>query len=276
MWPFSFSEVYSVVGGDKHEAWSQYVRYGGMPLCLIAKTTSEKERCLKGLFSKVYLSDIVNRYGIRRADGLDEVTDCIASSISSLTNPKRMSDTFLSMKGAHVSPLTISRYLDCLKDSFLVSKAQRYDVKGRRYIGTPIKYYFTDVGLRNARLNFRQQDEGHIMENIIYNELLLRGFSVDAGSVEISVKEKASKIVRKQLEVDFIASTGSRKYYIQSALDMTSEEKQKQEKQSLLHIPNSFKKIIIQKGTLIPWHDEDGILHLSVTDFLLNNDSMDL
>lgn len=180
------------------------------------------------------------RYGIRRADRLDEVTDCIASSISSLTKPKRISDTFLSMKGAHVSPLTNSRYLDCLEDSFLVSKAQRYDVKGRRYIGTPIKYYFTDVGLRNARLNFRQQDEGHIMENIIYNELLLRGFSVDVGSVEISVKEKASKIVRKQLEVDFIASTGSRKYYIQSALDMPSEEKQKQEKQSLLHIPNSF------------------------------------
>lgn len=275
VWPFSFSEVYSVIGGDKSEAWSQYVRYGGMPLALLARTSSEKEKYLKGLFGKVYLSDIVNRYGIRRAEGLDEVTNCIASSIGTLTNPKRISDTFHSTNGANVSPLTVGRFLDYLEDSFLVSKAMRYDVKGRRYIGTPMKYYFTDVGLRNARLNFRQQEESHIMENIIYNELLLRGFSVDIGTVEISVKDNSGRIVRKQLEVDFIASAGSRKYYIQSAMTLPSEEKQRQEKSSLLHIHDSFKKIIIQKDPLIPWHDEDGILHLSVTDFLLNDNSLD-
>lgn len=275
VYPFSFAEFYSVVGGDKWEAWSKYIRYGGMPHTLAIDSSKEKEAYLKGLFSQVYLSDIINRYNLRGKDEVEALTNILSSSIGALTNPKRISDTFNSECKLDLSQFTVSRYLTYLEDSFLLSKAMRYDVKGRKYIGTPMKYYFVDVGLRNARLNFRQQEESHIMENIIYNELLRRGFSVDVGVVEVKQLNEKKNAVRKQLEVDFVANMGSSRYYIQSALELSSEEKLAQEKNSLVNIADSFKKIIIQREPVEAWHDEDGILRLSLMDFLLVSESMD-
>lgn len=262
LYPFSFAEFYSVVGGDKWEAWSQYCRYGGMPHILNILTSKEKENYLKGLFNNVYLSDIINRYRLRGRQEIDALVNVLSSSVGSLTNPKRISDTFASQSGLNVSQPTVAKYIEYLEDSFLINKAMRYDVKGRKYIGTPVKYYFVDVGLRNARLNFRQQEETHLMENIIYNELLRRGFSVDVGVVS-------------QWEVDFVANMGSNRYYIQSAFELPTPEKTEQEKKSLKNIGDSFKKIIIQRSPLEPWHDEDGILHLSLLDFLLEPQSLD-
>lgn len=275
VYPFSFAEFYSVVGGDKWDAWSQYCRYGGMPQILNIPVLKEKETYLKGLFSQVYLSDIINRYKLRGQDEIEVLTNILSSSIGALTNPKRISDTFASERKLKVSQPTISKYLNYLEDSFLVCKAMRYDVKGRKYIATPMKYYFVDVGLRNARLNFRQQEETHIMENIIYNELLRRGFSVDVGVVGISQLNANSFAVRKQLEVDFVANMGSRRYYIQSAFELATEEKVFQEKNSLIHIEDSFKKIIIQRNPVEPWHDEDGVLRIGLMDFLLKPESLD-
>lgn len=269
VYPFNFAEFYSVTGGDKWEAWSKYCRYGGMPQTLNMPTAKEKEAYLKGLFSQVYLSDIINRYKLRGRAEIDALTNILSSSIGALTNPKRISDTFASETGLKVSQPTISRYLEYLEDSFLVSKAMRYDVKGRKYIGTPMKYYLVDVGLRNARLNFRQQEETHLMENIIYNELLRRGFSVDVGVVEITWQNEKALLVRKQLEVDFVANMGSSRFYIQSAFVLADEKKEEQEKRSLLNIDDSFKKIIIQRNPVEPWYDDDGILRIGLMDFLL-------
>lgn len=263
LYPFSFAEFYSVTGGDKWEAWSQYCRYGGMPQTLGMKTVKEKEHYLKNLFNNVYLSDIINRYKLRGRQEIDALVNVLASSVGSLANPKRISDTFASQNGLTVTQPTVARYIEYLEDSFLINKAMRYDIKGRKYIGTPVKYYFVDVGLRNARLNFRQQEETHLMENIIYNELLRRGFSVDIGIVG-------------KWEVDFVANMGSSRYYIQSAYNLQSHEKLEQEKRSLTNISDSFKKIIITRGPLEPWHDDDGILHLSLIDFLLQPESIDL
>ncbi len=270
VYPFSFAEFYSVTGGDKWDAWSKYCRYGGMPQTLNIQSPKEKEAYLKGLFSQVYLSDIINRYKLRGQDEIDTLTNILSSSIGALTNPKRISDTFTSERNLKVSQPTVSKYLSYLEDSFLVSKAMRYDVKGRKYIGTPMKYYFVDVGLRNARLNFRQQEETHIMENIIYNELLRRGFSVDVGVVETSVLNDNAHPVRKQLEVDFVANMGSNRYYIQSAFELATPEKVLQEKNSLINIEDSFKKVIIQRNPVEPWYDEDGVFRIGLMDFLLN------
>ncbi len=275
VYPFSFAEFYSVIGGDKWEAWSKYYRYGGMPQTLNISTAKEKETYLKGLFSQVYLSDIINRYKLRGQEEIEVLTNILSSSIGSLTNPKRISDSFKSERNLTVSQPTISKYLSYLEDSFLVSKAMRYDVKGRKYIATPMKYYMVDIGLRNARLSFRQQEESHIMENIIYNELLRRGFSVDVGVVEITGVNENSNVVRKHLEVDFVANMGSKRYYIQSALELPTLDKVAQEKKSLVNIVDSFKKIIIQRNPVEPWHDDDGVLWISLMDFLLNPDSID-
>ncbi len=270
IYPFSFAECYAATGGDKQDAWSQYVRYGGMPQTLNMQSAKEKESYLKGLFNQVYLSDIVNRYKLRGVDELDTLISVVASSVGSLTNPKKISDTFISKLNINVSQPTVSRYLSYLEDSFLLSKALRYDVKGRKYIGSPMKYYFVDVGLRNARLNFRQQEENHLMENVIYNELLRRGFSVDVGVVAVSEQR-----VNKQLEVDFVANMGSRRYYIQSAFELGAPQKEEQERRPLINTGDSFRKIIVQRYPVEHWHDDNGILHIDLMDFLLRPDSMD-
>lgn len=267
--PLSFSEFYSVYDGDKHSAWDEYCRYGGMPLVLQRTTDAAKQQYLKDLFRKVYLKDIVARYGLRADNELANVTDIVASDIGSLLNPLRIANTMKTIKNKSVSQNTIEKYLDYLQDSFLIDKAARYDIKGRKYISTPQKYYFTDIGLRNARINFRQQEENHIMENIIYNELLIRGFAVDVGVVEVNVSENG-KPTRKQLEVDFVANKGSLRYYIQSAWDLPNREKIEQEQQSFMAIGDSFKKILIQKNDVLPWHNEQGVLVIGLLDFLLH------
>lgn len=267
--PLSFSEFYSVYDGDKHSAWDEYCRYGGMPLVLQRTTDAAKQQYLKDLFRKVYLKDIVARYGLRADNELANVTDIVASDIGSLLNPLRIANTMKTVKNKSVSQNTIEKYLDYLQDSFLIDQAVRYDIKGRRYISTPQKYYFTDVGLRNARINFRQQEENHIMENVIYNELLIRGFAVDVGMVEVNVSDNG-KPVRKQLEVDFVANKGSLRYYIQSAWDLPNREKIEQEQQSFMAIGDSFKKILIQKNDVLPWYNEQGVLIIGLLDFLLH------
>ncbi len=270
VYPFSFAECYATKGGDKQDIWSQYVRYGGMPQTLNMQSAKEKESYLKGLFNQVYLSDIINRYKLRGIEELDALISVVASSVGSLTNPKKISNTFTSKLNTNVSQPTVSRYLSYLEDSFLLNKAMRYDVKGRKYIGTPMKYYFVDVGLRNARLNFRQQEENHLMENVIYNELLRRGFSVDVGVVEVSKQG-----VHKQLEVDFVANMGSRRYYIQSAFELGTPQKEEQEHRPLTNTGDSFRKIIVQRYPVEHWHDDNGILHIDLMDFLLRPDSTD-
>ncbi|MBQ7459468.1 MAG: ATP-binding protein [Bacteroidales bacterium] len=276
VYPFTFAEVCSVSDKGADDVWREYVRYGGMPLAVLAGTYEEKEEYLKNLFDQVYISDIVNRHHLRGRDEMGELVNILASSIGSLANPLRLSNTFESERKIKLSQFTISSYIDYLEDSFLISKAHRYDVKGKKYIGTPLKYYFTDVGLRNARLGFRQQEENHIMENVIYNELLHRGFSVDIGVVPVQESDALGKQVRKQLEVDFVANKGSQRYYIQSAFEISSKEKMQQETHSFLNISDSFKKIIIQRQAVIPWHNEQGILNIGLFDFLLNPGSIDL
>ncbi len=267
--PLSFSEFYSVYDGDKHSAWDEYCRYGGMPLVLQRTTAAAKQQYLKDLFRKVYLKDIVARYQLRADNELANVTDIVASDIGSLLNPLRIANTIKTVKNKSVSQNTIEKYLDYLQDSFLIDQAVRYDIKGRKYISTPQKYYFTDIGLRNARINFRQQEENHIMENVIYNELLIRGFAVDVGVVEVNVSENGRPI-RKQLEVDFVANKGSLRYYIQSAWDLPDREKIEQEQQSFMAIGDSFKKILIQKNDVLPWYNEQGVLIIGLLDFLLH------
>lgn len=267
--PLSFSEFYSVYDGDKHSAWDEYCRYGGMPLVLQRTTDAAKQQYLKDLFRKVYLKDIVARYGLRADNELANVTDIVASDIGSLLNPLRIANTMKTVKNKSVSQNTIEKYLDFLQDSFLIDQAVRYDIKGRKYISTPQKYYFTDIGLRNARINFRQQEENHIMENVIYNELLIRGFAVDVGVVEVNVSENG-RSVRKQLEVDFVANKGSLRYYIQSAWDLPNREKIEQEQKSFMAIGDSFKKILIQKDDVLPWYNEQGVLIIGLLDFLLH------
>lgn len=275
VYPLNFSEFYSAAGGDKYERWNEYCMYGGMPLVLSMKTSEQKSDYLKKLFNQVYLSDIENRHNIRGNQEINELTNVLASSVGSLTNPLRIANTFESEKKIKITQETVTKYLSYLEDSFLVEKALRYDVKGRKYINTPAKYYFTDVGLRNARLNFRQQEESHIMENIIYNELRIRGFSVDVGVVEANIVDGNGKKTRRQFEIDFVANSGSRRYYIQSALELGSPEKIAQEKNSFLRTKDSFKKIIVHKDNALPWHDDNGILMLGLMDFLLKPESID-
>ncbi len=277
VFPLSFSEFSEAYEGDKRNALPEYFTYGGMPFVLSRPTHEEKARYLKMLFDKIYLSDIMERNNIKNEQSvLDDVLNIISSSVGSLTNPQRISNTFKSELNLKISNETIDRYLDLFCDSFMISKANRYNVKGRKYIGSPSKYYFTDTGLRNARLNFRQQEENHIMENIIYNELIYRGYSVDVGVVEYNYKDENKKSKQTNLEVDFVANTGSKKYYIQSALFIGDEEKRKQEIKSLCRIDDSFKKIVVVKDNIIPWHDENGILYLGIEKFLLEENAMDM
>lgn len=275
VYPISFREYYSSVGGDKSEAYEEYALYGGMPLVLSRKTDADKMAYLQSLFTEVYFKDIAERYDITLTDVLAELTDDLCSSIGSLTNASKIANTLRTVKGVSVSSTTISNYLGYLTESFLFSNAKRYDVKGKKYFEYPSKFYCTDIGLRNARLNFRQQEEKHIMENIIYNELLCRGYSVDVGVVEVNEKNGEKK-VRKQCEIDFIVNYGAKKYYIQSALSVSDPEKMETELRPLKNTKDFFKKIIISKSTMKPWTDEDGILHLGLYEFLLNENALNL
>ena len=276
MYPLSFSEFMSVYDGDKRDGWNEYMIYGGIPLVLNQKTHEQKSVFLKSLFNEVYITDILSRNRIRNREELEELLDILSSAVGSLTNPNKLSLTFKSVKNKKINKNTIKKYLDALCDSFLLEEAKRYDVKGRNYIGTPLKYYFSDMGLRNARLNFRQVEETHIMENIIYNELRMRGYDVDVGVVTANEVTKEGKKIRKQREIDFVCNMGSKRYYIQSALALPDRAKAEQEKKSLLLSGDGFKKIIVTKDAPAPLYDEQGILSMSIYDFLLNKDSLNL
>lgn len=269
--PLSFAEFLSAFNGDKYEAWNEYVTYGGMPLILSKKNDEEKSQYLKELFEQTYIKDIVERNNIQRIDILDSLINMLASSVGSLTNPQKIFDTFKSKGEKELSLNTINSYIADIEDSFIVNKSTRYDIKGKKYIQTPQKYYFSDIGLRNARLNFRQQEENHLMENIIYNELLIRGYNVDVGVVEVREEGK-----RKQLEVDFVCNLGNKRYYIQSARNLDTKEKTIQESRSLNNIGDSFKKIIVVKDNIKLWRTDDGIVIMGIQEFLLNKDSLDL
>lgn len=275
VYPLSFSEFYSAKGGDKYEAWDEYHLYGGMPALFERVSDEQRSEYLRSLMSKVYLSDIVERNHVQYPDEMDSIVDYLCSAIGSLTNPKKISDTLKSIKGKSISDVTAKNYLGYLTDAFLFESAKRYDVKGKKYFETPLKYYMADVGLRNARLNFRQMEENHIMENVIFNELKVRGYSVDVGVVE-SKETIDGKRKLKQLEIDFVANKGSKKYYIQSAYEMPTEEKLKQEKRSLLKLRDSFKKIIVVKDNIRPQIDETGIVTMGLINFLLDQNSLDL
>ena len=274
--PLSFAEFYAAYKGDKHNAWKEYCTYGGMPYVLSLPTHEMKSQYLTDLFARTYLTDVLERNKVSDLDVLEDLLNVISSSIGSLTNPTKLANTFKSVKNRAVSSRTIDYYLNYLIDAFLLSKAYRFDIKGKKYIGTPLKYYFTDIGLRNARLNFRQTEENHIMENVIYNELLIRGFNVDVGVVEYNYKDEAGKSKRKQLEVDFVANQADRRYYIQSALYVGTTEKRLQETNSLNRIDDSFKKIVVVKDNIIPWHDEKGVLYVGIEQFLLDESAMEL
>lgn len=275
IYPISFKEYYSFVGGDKSDAYEEYTLYGGMPLVLSKKSDAEKISYLQNLFSEVYFKDITERYDIELPDVLSELTDDLCSSIGSLTNASKIANTLRAVKNIKVTSTTVSNYLNYLIESFLFSNAKRYDVKGKKYFEYPSKYYCTDIGLRNARLNFRQQEETHIMENIIYNELLCRECSVDVGVVEI-VESHDGKRTKKQCEIDFVVNRGTKKYYIQSSLNVSEPSKLETELRPLKNTKDFFKKIIISKTAMKPWTDEEGILHLGLYEFLLNEHSLDL
>lgn len=275
--PLSFEEFYNAYEGDKHNAWQEYYTYGGLPLVMKKKGHEEKAKYLQSLFDAIYISDIMDRNKLAYEKSvLDDILNIVSSSVGSLTNANKITKTFKSEKQITIGAPTVNRYLDYFIDAFLLYKAERYDVKGRKYIGSPLKYYFSDVGLRNARLNFRQQEENHIMENIIYNELCNREFSVDVGVVEYYYKDKNQKSKRTQLEIDFVANKGSKKYYIQSALAVGDEEKREQEVRSLNRVGDSFKKIIVVKDSIIPWHDDKGILYIGIEQFLLDETAVDI
>lgn len=269
VYPLCFSEFYSAFGGEFDKAFAMYCNYGGMPLCLSLETPEEKAAYLTNLFETTYLADIINRNKLRGNAEIGELTDILASGIGSLTNPLKLSNTFSSVKNIKLSANTITSYIDYLQDAFLIEKAVRYDIKGKKYINTPAKYYFVDMGLRNARLSFRQQEYTHIMENIIYNELRLRGYSVDVGVVEGATKD-GDTVLRKKSEIDFVVNLGNRRYYIQSAFNIPNEEKMTQEQASLLEINDAFRKIIIVNQPIMSGYNEKGIIMLSLRDFLLS------
>lgn len=274
MYPLSFAEFMSVYPGTKQDGWNEYMLYGGIPLVLEFTTPDQKIAFLKSLFEETYISDIVGRHNIRNKAELEELLNILSSAIGSLTNPQKLSATFQTVKKKKISNSTIKRYIDYLCDSFLIDSAIRYDVKGKKYIDTPVKYYFTDMGLRNARLNFRQIEETHSMENIIFNELKMRGFNVDVGVImQYETNEKGSNI-RKQLEIDFVCNQGSKRYYIQSAYAIPDQAKMEQEQRSLMLTGDFFKRIIITKDTPAPYYNESGVLIMNVYDFLLNENSL--
>lgn len=270
MHPLRFAEMMTVYN-DRDEAWDDYVNYGGMPLVFSYQSKAGKEQYLTELFNTAFVKDVIERNGLKNEQNLAELLDVLASGIGSLTNPTKLENTFKSEKKVVFSHQTINAYIGYLKDAFLISKAQRYDVKGKRYINSPYKIYFEDIGLRNARLNFRQIEEGHILENIIYNELIVRGYRVDVGVVEFFKKDENGKTMRIDYEVDFIVNRGSERFYIQSAYEIPGVEKEIQEKNSLRSINDSFKKIIITKGYMKPRIDDEGIITIGVINFLLDD-----
>ena len=276
VYPLSFKEYFSVYEGTTDEAWDDYFNYGGLPLTLMYDIPEDKANYLTSLFNKVYLSDIVDRHKIRNQDELDELVNILSSAMGSYTNPTKLAKTFKSVKNKVISDKTLKKYIDYLQDAFLISKAVRFDIKGKRYINSPAKYYFEDIGLRNARLNFRQTEENHIMENIIYNELRIRGYHVDVGIVEVFGKNNEHKTTKKQFEVDFIATKGSEKYYIQSAFSISNTDKLQQEQNSLKNINDSFKKIIVVRDNIKVRRNDYGIVTMGICKFLLDENSLNI
>ncbi|MBO5843895.1 MAG: ATP-binding protein [Bacteroidales bacterium] len=268
--PLTYEEFYAAYPNDKRYAWREFMTYGGMPFVLHKNTHEEKSKYLQDLFRLTYIKDVIERNRLRaNVEVIDELLNVVASSVGSLSNPSRLSNTFQSVKGLKIKNETISSYLDCFIDAYILSKAYRYDIKGRSYIDTPLKYYFTDIGLRNARLNFRQQEENHIMENILYNELIARDFNIDVGVVEYNHLDENGKKVRSQLEVDFVVNKTDKRYYIQSALTVANEEKRKQETNSLNRIDDSYTKIVIVRDNILSWIDDKGVQYINIEDFLL-------
>lgn len=275
VYPATFKEYMEVFDGDKYEGWSSYINYGGLPLTMTMKTDEQRMDYLTHLFEETYIKDIIERNHIEKKQEINDLINVLASAIGSLTNAYRIEATFKSVLHSDISLNTIKAYIENLKDAFIINEANRYDVKGRKYIGTPVKYYFEDVGLRNARLGFRQIEEPHVMENIIYNELRVRGFVVDVGMVERRYRDENGIQKKSQLEIDFVANKGSKRYYIQSAFSLPDSEKRQQEKAPLVSVNDSFKKIILVKDVIKPWYDDDGILTMSLFDFLLDSNSLD-
>ena len=273
VYPLSFAEFYNEYEGDKRGAWQDYYTYGGMPLATSLESHEEKSRYLKDLFDRTYIKDVLERHEIRNdTEVLDILLDVLASGIGSLTNPSKLANTFKSERQIGIGSETIEKYIGYFEESFLIEKAVRYDVKGRKYIGTPAKYYYTDLGLRNARLGFRQLEETHIMENVLYNDLIRRGMNVDVGVVEYNTKDADGKKIRKQLEVDFVVNQGGKRFYIQSALSIADPDKKEQEIESLKRIPDSFSKMVVVRDYLKPWQDENGITYVGIEQFLLNEE----
>ena len=276
IYPLTFKEFMEAYGGDVYHGWAEYVIYGGLPLTVTMRTEEQKIKYLTNLFEETYLKDIIERHHIDKTQELEDLINILASAVGSLTNPSKIEATFKSAIQSSISLNTIRQYIECLEDAFIINKVNRYNVKGRKYIGTPLKFYFEDVGLRNARLGFRQIEETHLMENIIYNELRSRGYSVDIGVVEKRELDENGKKLKKQMEIDFVANLGSKRYYIQSAVSIPTEEKRRQEKASLVNVNDSFKKIIVVKDVVNVTRDEDGIVTMSIYDFLLKENSLEL
>lgn len=273
VYPLSFAEFYNEYEGDKRGAWQDYYTYGGMPLATSLESHEEKSRYLRDLFDRTYIKDVLERHEIKNdTEVLDILLDVLASGIGSLTNPSKLANTFKSERQIGIGSETIEKYIGYFEESFLIEKAVRYDVKGRKYIGTPAKYYYTDLGLRNARLGFRQLEETHIMENVLYNDLIRRGMNVDVGVVEYNTKDADGKKIRKQLEVDFVVNQGGKRFYIQSALSIADPDKKEQEIESLKRIPDSFSKMVVVRDYLKPWQDENGITYVGIEQFLLNEE----
>lgn len=275
MYPLSFSEFMSVYHGDKYAGLSEYMLYGGIPLVVLRDNANDKAAALENLFSEIYIRDICRRNRVRNAGELEDLLNILSSAIGSLTNPEKLKNTFKTAKKSRITSATIQKYLTFFEDSFLIESAQRYDIRGKAYIETPKKYYFSDLGLRNARINFRQFEQTHSMENVIYNELRMRGYHVDVGVVPIAEKDAEGKVTRKQLEVDFVCNLGSSRYYIQSAYSLPDEAKRTQEIRPFRKIDDSFKKIIVTKDVVPPYYDEYGILTLNIYDFLLDPKSLE-
>ena len=275
MYPLSFAEFMTAYSGDKYTGLSEYMLYGGIPLVVLRSGSKEKSAALQSLFDEIYIRDIEKRNKIRNIGELEDLLNILSSSIGSLTNPEKLSNTFKTVKKSKITATTIRKYLGYLEDSFLIESTQRYDIKGRNYIETPKKYYFTDLGLRNARINFRQFEQTHSMENVIYNELRMRGYNVDVGVIPVAEKDVNGKVARKQLEVDFVCNLGSLRYYIQSAYSLPDEAKRAQEVRPFRRIDDSFKKIIVTKDIVPAFYDENGILTMNIYDFLLDFDSLE-
>lgn len=272
--PLSFAEFMSVYEGDREDGWNEYLLYGGLPPVVLLKTEEEKVKLLDSLLAETYIIDVVNRNKIKNDSELNDLFKILASGIGGLTNPQRLSNTFQSVKNVSISPATIKKYIECLSDAFLLESCNRYDVKGRKYIGTPLKYYFSDLGIRNALLGFRQQEKPHLMENAVYNELCARGYSVDVGNVEVNTVDEKGTKVRRMLEVDFVCNRGYKRCYIQSALSLPDREKMQQESASLLRIDDSFMKYVITGDRIKKYQNDDGIVIMNVLDFLLDEQSV--